>query len=348
MVGPPGEGRDLDRTRIEAALATAGVPNPRPSEWRLSQLAGGWSRHTFVLSRCGSDRASDRASLVVRVKPAGGLLSSDLETEYLVYRSLRRLPVPLPAVHGLEPSEDTPFGGPFLVMDWMPGAAPNVWLRRDREDLESRWHGGDRSLAAQFVEILASIHACDGTGLEFLGPLRSFPEVVGRWRSTYEEMRTVRDPVVEEAFRWVGSRCPPDPHLGLVHGDYRIGNMLVHEGRVTAVLDWELTHLGDTDFDLGYLSLDYVAGKFLHAGSPLASAVADREWLYAEYERLTGRTVDREVVRTYSALGALMLITILVTGARMYADGKTSDQRMAWNRYAIPGLRQDLTRLMDW
>jgi aminoglycoside phosphotransferase (APT) family kinase protein len=344
VVAPPGEGREGDRARIEAALATAGQPDPRPSEWRLSQLAGGWSRHTFVLSPCGSDGGS----LVVRVKPAGGLLSSDLETEYRVYRSLRRLPIPLPGVHGLEPASDTPFGGPFLVMDWMPGAAPNVWLRPDREGMEARWQEGDRGLAGQFASILASIHSCEVSGLDFLGPMRSFHEVVEGWRSTYEDMRLVRDPVVEEAFRWVDARCPPDPHLGLVHGDYRIGNMLVHEGRVTAVLDWELTHLGDTDFDLGYLSLDYVAGKFLHAGSPLASAVADRGWLYAEYERLTGRRVDREVVRTYSAVGALMLITILVTGARMYADGKTDDQRMAWNRYAIPGLRQDLTRLMGW
>ena len=79
-----------------------------------------------------------------------------------------------------------------------------------------------------------------------------------------------------------------------------------------------------------------------------AAATAERSWLYEEYERRTGRPVDLEVVRTYSALGALMLIAILCTGIRMHAQGETTDVRMAWNRYAVPGLRQELTRLMEW
>jgi aminoglycoside phosphotransferase (APT) family kinase protein len=124
--------------------------------------------------------------------------------------------------------------------------------------------------------------------------------------------------------------------------------MLVDGGRVTGVIDWELAFRGDTRFDLGYASLDYLAGKFVLPGSSLLCAVADRSWFYAEYERLSGRPVDLEVVRTYSALGALMLIAILCTGIRLYVDGRTTDVRQAWNRFAIPGLRQDLTRLLDW
>jgi aminoglycoside phosphotransferase (APT) family kinase protein len=332
-----------DGERVQAVLAALDTAPGDVDHWRLTQLAGGWSRHTWVLSH----RSEDRPRYVVRVKPPSGLLSSDLEREYLLYRSLEPLDVPAPATRGIVPDPDTPLGGPFFVMDWLPGDAPNVWAKGDRQRLEAAWAEGP-DLARQFVAILAEIHNRAVDDVPFLGQVEAFGDVVARWRSTWEEMRLVRDPIVEEAFRWVLDRPPPSPHLGLVHGDYRIGNMLVAQGRITAVLDWELAYVGDTDFDLGYLSLDYVAGKFLDMGSPLASAVADREWLYTEYERLRGRAVDREVVRTYSALGALMLITILCTGARMYHDGKTADPRMAWNRYAIPGLRQDLTRLMGW
>jgi hypothetical protein len=67
-----------------------------------------------------------------------------------------------------------------------------------------------------------------------------------------------------------------------------------------------------------------------------------------EYEKRSGRPVDPEVVRTYAGLGALMLIAILTTGIRMYSDRETDDVRMLWTRFAIPGLRQDLTALMDY
>jgi aminoglycoside phosphotransferase (APT) family kinase protein len=146
----------------------------------------------------------------------------------------------------------------------------------------------------------------------------------------------------------VADREPDAVEPGMVHGDYRIGNTMVHGEHIAAVVDWELSYVGDRRFDLGYATLDYHAGKFVAPGSELLCAVADREWFFAEYEQRTGSTVDREVVRTYSALGALVLIAILHTGIRMYAEGETSDVRMAWNRYAIPGLRQDLVRLMGW
>jgi aminoglycoside phosphotransferase (APT) family kinase protein len=127
-----------------------------------------------------------------------------------------------------------------------------------------------------------------------------------------------------------------------------MGNCLVHGGRITGVLDWELAYVGDPRFDLGYLALDYNAGKFAAPGSPLLAAVAEREWFWRRYEALAGRQVDPEVVRTFSVLGALMLIANLSSGVNVYATGRASDIRMLWSRFAIPGLRQDVVRLMDW
>lgn len=86
---------------------------------------------------------------------------------------------------------------------------------------------------------------------------------------------------------------------GLVHGDYRIANTVVRNGHITAVIDWELAYLGDRRYDLGYVMLEYLAGKFVQPGSLLVCGVAEAEWFLAEYERLSGARPDREVLRTY-------------------------------------------------
>jgi aminoglycoside phosphotransferase (APT) family kinase protein len=179
-------------------------------------------------------------------------------------------------------------------------------------------------------------------------PRRDFEDAVAHWETVQNEMRLLRDPVVEDAYAWLRGREPDPIEPTLVHGDYRIGNCLNEHGRITAILDWELSYLGDPRYDLGYISLEYEAGKFTRPGSELLSSVAGREWFMREYERRSGRPVDPEVVRTFAVLGALMLIAILTTGIRMYADGKTADVRMPWTRFAIPGLRQDLTALMGY
>jgi aminoglycoside phosphotransferase (APT) family kinase protein len=334
------------RERAAAAVATmrrAGALANEATAVRMSQLEGGWSRHSYAM---GVRTSGGEREYIVRVKPPGALLETDLGQEYRTYTLLADEPVPTPAVHGLEETADNPFSGPFFVMDRAPGQSPNVWRRKDRERLEADWE--DRNLGSQLVHHLVSIH---GVGADRVGevlPQRDFPGLVGHWRAIQEEMSLVRDPVIEEAYVWLLERPPPPAAACLVHGDYRIGNCLIDEGRISAILDWELAFCGDPRFDVGYVSLEYLAGKFLRPGSSLLGAVADREWFYSEYERLSGSALDREVIRTFSVLGALMLIAILNTGVHMYSGGQTTDIRMLWSRFAIPGLRQDIAGLMGW
>jgi len=233
------------------------------------------------------------------------------------------------------------------VMDRAPGSAPNVWRARDRAELEANWEDGG-SLAEDLVDGLVSIHAIPAAEAAGVLPLRDFEAAVSHWEAVQNEMRLLRDPVLEDAYAWLRGREPDPVEPTLVHGDYRIGNCLNQDGRITAILDWEISYLGDPRYDLGYISLEYEAGKFTKPGSRLLSSTADREWFMREYERRSGRPVDPEVVRTYSVLAALMLVAILTTGIRMYADGRSEDVRMAWVRFAIPGLRQELTALMDY
>lgn len=333
--------------RAEAALRAmraAGSADPDDIAVEMTQLEGGWSRHSYVLT-VGSPRG--HRDYIVRVKPPGALLDTDLAQEYRTYALLEDEPVPTPRVHGLEESEDGPFGGPFFVMDRAHGRAPNVWRPADRQALEANWEAS-RGLARDLVANLVAIHSVSADRAASLLETRDYPSLVDHWQAIQDSMSLIRDPVIDEAYAWLREREPPPLDDCLVHGDYRIGNCLIAEDRISAILDWELAFCGDPRFDIGYASLRYLGGKFLRPGSELLGAVADREWFYSEYERLSGRTLSREAITTFSVLGALMLTAILNTGVWMYQAGRTTDIRMLWSRFAIPGLRQDIAALMDW
>lgn len=336
--------------KAQAALElmrSVGSVGTRATVLGLSQLEGGWSRHTYELTISDPEASGSAGEYIVRVRPGDSVVDSDIGQEFRTYELLVDEPIPTPSVDGFEAADDTPFGGPFFVMGRLPGHSVNVWRERDRNELAENWEDS-RSLAEDLVAHMATIHSMRPERLGDAVVSRTFRETVEHWRGIYEEIRLVRDPVVEEAYAWVLDNEPPPVAPRLVHGDYRIGNCLLDRGRITGVLDWELSFVGDHRFDLGYMSLEYQAGRFVSPGSPLLNAVADRDWFEQRYAELTGEIVDRSVVDVFAALGALMLFSIMGTGVRLYADGKTSDIRTAWGRYVFPGLRRDLVGLMGW
>jgi aminoglycoside phosphotransferase (APT) family kinase protein len=337
-----------DGERMDCVLGLMrdeGSVGPRARVQQLRQLEGGWSRQSWALTV--DDPDSPPLELIVRVRPHGALLDTDLRQEFSTYAALADEPVPVPPVHGMLDEQDTPFGGPFFVMDRLPGRSPNVWRARERAELAEDWQGA-RGYATDLADTLAAIHAVPLEQLAKVVVARDFAATVAHWRAIQQEMALVEDPILEEAYEWVAQRAPRELSPCLVHGDYRIGNCLVDEGRLTGVLDWELSFLGDPRFDLGYVALEYHAGKFTKPGSPLLNAVAERDWFRERYEAASGRSLDAEVIRTFSVLAMLMLCAILTTGLHRYAGRETDDIRMAWTRFALPGLRQDMIALMGW
>jgi aminoglycoside phosphotransferase (APT) family kinase protein len=339
--------RDVARERrslLTRVLVEAGELQPEDKVTEIDQLEGGWSRWSHV-ARARS-RDSERR-YVIRVKAPFGLFDTDLVVEYELFRMLEDVDLPTPRVFGLERSPENPFGGEFFVMEFLPGHAPNLWRARDHAALRADWDG-ERSIATDLVADLAQLHNIRPERVPEGVPVTDFSEHVAHWRKTYEDNRMVRDPVLEEAFAWLTERVPADVPLGLVHGDFRIGNTLIEDGRVTAVLDWELAYVGDVRFDLGYFALEYTAGRHLRPKTSLMGGVADGEWFLSEYERLTDLPLDREVVRTYGVLGLASLIAMTAVGVRRYAEGKTTDIRRVWARFGVPGMREELAKLMEW
>jgi aminoglycoside phosphotransferase (APT) family kinase protein len=333
------------RELVTRLLRAADEISPQDRVEECVQLEGGWSRFSHIARVRRHDSGERR--YVVRVKAPHGLFDTDLVAEYNIFTALQELDLPTPRVFGLHTEADNPFGGELFVMEFLPGRSANVWRARDHEGLRADWEGA-RGIARDLVTYAARIHSVGPEWAPAGLPQLSFLQQVDSWRETYQEAGFHRDPVLEEAFHWLGQNPPPGALVGLVHGDFRIGNMLIDSGRVSAILDWELAYMGDVRFDLGYIATDYMAGKHLRPKTNLLGAVAEREWFFAEYERLSGGDLDRQAVRAFSVLGLASLMAMTYKGLRRYVEGRNTDFRRAWARYGLPGMRQELTALMEW
>jgi aminoglycoside phosphotransferase (APT) family kinase protein len=293
---------------ITTALRDAGQLGSDERVSDVSQLSGGWSRHSYIATAELS--SGDSRRYIVRVEAPGGVLDTDIAAEYALYHALDDADdIATPSVYYFDETRENAFVNRFMVMEHVPGTAANAFRAPDREWLLEDWNG-PRGIARDVVENLARLHTFPVDALPAgTVPVLAYLEVVDRWQQVYE---------------------------------------LVDQGRVSALLDWELAYIGDVRFDLGYLSLERLAGKHLRPRTTLMNAIAEQGWFLDEYSRLTGRPVDRDVVRTFSVLGIMMLLATHYQGIWMYANGYSTDFRLAWNRFGVIGLRQDLTRLMEW
>lgn len=337
-------GRDATDAVLSVMRDVGSVSARATLDW-LDPIEGGFSRRMY--SGDVSDPDGEDFGIIVCVRGSDSLLDSSLEQEYGIYDELAGLAIATPRLHGMCAEPENPLGGVYFIMDRLPGEAPNVWRSRDRKRLEDNWRS-TQSIAKDMVSTLATIHMANIAPFGGFVRQLSFQEVVAGWKKSYEEVRLVRDPVVDEAYDWVVANEPSPIGIRLVHGDYRIGNCLVDDGALTAVLDWELAYLGDPRFDLGYLALAYSAGKLFTAGSELMGGFADRQWFWDQYSALTGTPVEPDAILTFSVVSALMLMANLSAGIHTFVKRGSGDLRMLWSRLPIMSLRQDLVHMMDW
>ncbi len=254
----------------------------------VSQFKGGQSNPTYRLDTPGG-------AYVLRRKPPGKLLpgAHAVDREYRVISALGKAGFPVPGVHGLC-QDETVIGTPFYVMDMVEGRI--VW--------EAHFPGlsrGDR--AAHFDamnETIARLHSFDPAelGLADYGRSAGFVErQVTRWSSQYEsDIEAGRIPAMDRLAAWLKDNLPPDTgDTSVIHGDFRCDNMVfaMAEPRVAAVLDWELSTLGDPAADFVYHLMMYrmPAGMFTGLdGLDFAKFGIPPEEEYVEtYCRRTGR-----------------------------------------------------------
>jgi len=294
----------------------------------LRRLAGGASREIWSVD-VAIERAPGRAEalpLVLRKDPAGRVGDGgDRATEFRVLRAAHAGGVAVPRVRWAS-GDAAVLGAPFFLMDRVAGETlPRRLLR------EERYAGARAVLPAQLGAQLARIHALDLAQPDLAALARPPADrsparvEVERTAQGLRELAVEPHPVLDLAERWLLERAPEPPRVTLVHGDYRVGNVVFDEGGVRAVLDWELVHVGDPIEDLGWLCTR--AWRF---GSSLpAGGVGTREQVVEAYERESGTEVDREALRFWEAFGSFKVALVFVMQSRVYLDGRVRSVELA-------------------
>lgn len=273
----------------------------------LRKLSAGASRETWALTT-----ASGRRCILQRL-PRGAARAS-VETEAAILRAAKEAGVPVAAV--LEVFQaGGPMGMPALLLEAVPGESLGPRLMRERRYAPAR-----ERLAAQMGEILARLHAVPSdavAGLQAADPIERCHTVL--------DSLPERHPAFELALRKLALTRPQARPATIVHGDFRLGNLLIDETGITAVLDWEVAHLGDPLEDLGWPCVP--AWRF--GGSRPVAGVGEYRELLDAYREAGGAEVSVPELQWWQAAGTVWWGVLCHVQAQRHLTGATRSVELA-------------------
>ncbi len=278
----------------------------------FSPLTGGRSN----LSIKFVDRSG--AAYVLRRPPLGNVLESahDMVREYRIVSALGPSTVPVAPTHGV--CEDISVtGAPFYIMTYVDGlvlSGPGSPSRLPREQRAG--------VSRHLVEVLAALHDVDidAVGLGDLARREGYiARQLKRWTGQWQATKTHEVPEMDELVRLLNEHMPEQVGTSIVHGDYRLGNMIVAGGQIQAVLDWELCTLGDPLADLGYL-----LNNWPEPGEPNgAEGYWTRNELCEAYATASGRDLGQ--INFYQAFSSWRMAAINQGVYKRYLEGSMAD-----------------------
>jgi aminoglycoside phosphotransferase (APT) family kinase protein len=294
---------------------------------QIETLVGGQSNPTFKV-------ISGAKQFVLRKKPAGKLMPSAhaIDREHRVMSALAKTNVPVPSM--LAYCEDESIvGTPFFLMSYIDG---RTFTDQSLPGLRKK----DRAaIYAEMNRVLAAIHGLDyqGLGLESFGkPGNYFSRQVGRWSRQVQESTIPIPAALKKLIDWLPSNIPIDDETTLVHGDFRLDNMIFDhkENKVIGVLDWELSTLGHPIADFSYQCMSWRIPPSLWRGINGLDLVelgipSETEYINL-YESNTGRKVEADW-DFYMAYNFFRIAAILHGVAQRAADGNASATDAAEN-----------------
>lgn len=269
-------------------------------------IAGGHSNLTYAITDARARR------WVLRRPPLGHVLESahDVAREHRIISALAPTDVPVAPTAGV--CEDRSVNdAPFYIMSFVDGA-----VLHDADAVAAVAESDRRALGFEVIDVLARLHAIDPdtVGLGDLGRKEAYLErQLKRWTRQWEQSKTREIPAMEACRKLLAERMPEQHGASIVHGDYRLGNMLVSGPKIAAVLDWELCTLGDPLADVGYLLNSWIEPGELDTRPgdqppTTAGGFPARGELVARYQAATGR--DLSEISYYRAFSHWRLAAI--------------------------------------
>ena len=324
------------------ASAQDGIDEARVTPWleehvdgvrpplTYSLIAGGHSNLTYRVDDAGG------GAYVLRRPPLGHVLATahDMGREHRIISALGPTPVPVaPALAYCDDPEVN--GAPFYVMGFVEGH-----VLRDPATAEQLDEDQRRTAGESLIDVLADIHAVDpdAVGLGELGRKEGYIErQLRRWHKQFLDSKTRDVPALERVFERLQADVPEQGPATIVHGDYRLDNCLVSEdGRIAAVLDWEICTLGDPLADLGLLMVYWTdpedeSAALLTAPTALPGFLRRKDLLQRYAER-SGR--DLSAIDYYTAFGYWKLACIVEGVYARYRGGAMGSEASGFEAFA--------------
>jgi aminoglycoside phosphotransferase (APT) family kinase protein len=298
----------------------------------VRQFKGGQSNPTYQLVTPGR-------TYVLRRKPPGKLLPSAhaVDREFRVISALYPTGFPVARPFALCQDEAV-IGTMFYVMDMVEGRI--LW----DQTLPAYPPAERHAIHMAALKTLADLHNTDwrAIGLEGFGrPGNYMARQIDRWTKQYKASETVRIEAMERLIAWLPGTVPADDQTTIVHADYRLDNMVMHptEARVIAVLDWELSTLGNPLADFTNLLMQWVNGSISTVGDLAAYGIPTLDEYVAEYCRLTGRSglTDLDWYFAYNIFRLAGIIQGIVGRVR---DGTANSPQAAAMADRVPALAE--------
>ena len=330
-VMPPREGLEIDPKTLDRYLSAHIDGYAGPVE--VFQFRGGQSNPTYRID-------TPRKRYVLRRKPPGKLLQSAhaVDREYRVITALAETDVPVPGTYLLCEDPEV-IGTSFYVMDYMEG---RIFWDAVLPEVEPEER---RAIYFAMNTTIASLHNVDYEALglsDFGKPGNYIARQIARWTKQYRASETEEIAEMNRLIQWLPEHIPESDETTIVHGDFRMDNLVFHpeEPRVIAILDWELSTLGDPRADFSYHGMMYELPRDIFngiAGLDLKSlGIPEEEEYVSAYCRRTRRQ-GIENWRYYHAYNMFRLAAILQGIVKRHIDGTAaSEQAEEMGRLARP------------
>lgn len=321
----------------------------------VRRVGGGASKEQFFFTLTGADGQAQQ--YLLRMDPRSAITETDREREFILLGAMAGV-VPVPEAAWVDPA-GSHFPQPAAIMKVVSGVTKPSGSGVKVSGLGT-WLGDDlrAKLRDQFLDHLVTIHAYDyrarplpGFEVPDADPGQSARWVVNYWNELWRIDHGETRPIVALAQQWLADQLPdcPAENLVLTHGDYRTGNYLFDEasGEITALLDWELARIGDFHEDLGWVLMQIFGTN--ENGTFRASDLFEREEFITEYERRSGRTVNRKSLHFYDVLSSYKCYVICAANGLAAARSQHNHQDvlLTFLGTATAMFAGDLVRLMS-